>query len=355
MSPASTSRSLPVAPSGAARPPEPAGTDHGRVGTVSRLFAIPPWQEVRRRLIPLVVGLVLCGVAFGCIVKADLGLDPWDVLHQGISDRTGIPIGTVWPEEAAYRATLGTVAEAALGPTRGRVLQAMAFGLWHIVDARLTGQPVIGTVLLTGSNDKAKADAAAAKPAATPVSVAKVEERDATIWDEFSGRLEAVEQVEVRSRVAGAIQEIRFREGALVHKDDVLVVIDPALYAAEVARAEAALKLVQEPGFYDKLTAQTAKLVNGLAEAAREAGVTFCADSVGGMFGMYFSANVPSTYGQMMAGDKERFNRFFHGMLDEGVYFAPAMFEAGFVSAQHDDGVIAETVEAARRVFKRIA
>ena len=62
----------------------------------------------------------------------------------------GIPIGTVWPEEAAYRATLGTVAEAALGPTRGRVLQAMAFGLWHIVDARLTGQPVIGTVLLTG-------------------------------------------------------------------------------------------------------------------------------------------------------------------------------------------------------------
>ncbi|HWJ97799.1 MAG TPA: YitT family protein [Acidimicrobiales bacterium] len=62
---------------------------------MSRLFAIPPWTEVRRRLVPLIVGLVLCGVAFGCIVKADLGLDPWDVLHQGISDRTGIPIGTV--------------------------------------------------------------------------------------------------------------------------------------------------------------------------------------------------------------------------------------------------------------------
>ena len=122
-----------------------------------------------------------------------------------------------------------------------------------------------------------------------------------------------------------------------------------------VAAGMTTLKLVQEPGFYDKLTAQTAKLVNGLAEAAREAGVSFCADSVGGMFGMYFSATVPSTYAQMMAGDKERFNRFFHGMLDEGVYFAPAMFEAGFVSAQHDDGVIAETVEAARRVFKRIA
>jgi uncharacterized protein len=61
-----------------------------------------------------------------------------------------IPIGTVWPEEAAYRATLGAVAEEAFGPTRGRLLQAAAFGLWHIVDARVTGQPVVGTVLVTG-------------------------------------------------------------------------------------------------------------------------------------------------------------------------------------------------------------
>jgi membrane protease YdiL (CAAX protease family) len=61
-----------------------------------------------------------------------------------------IPIGTVWPEEAAYRATLGTVAEQAFGPVRGRLLQAVAFGLWHIVDARVTGQPVVGTVLVTG-------------------------------------------------------------------------------------------------------------------------------------------------------------------------------------------------------------
>ena len=61
-----------------------------------------------------------------------------------------IPIGTVWPEEAAFRATLGTVAEEAFGPTRGRLLQAAAFGLWHIVDARVTGQPVVGTVLVTG-------------------------------------------------------------------------------------------------------------------------------------------------------------------------------------------------------------
>ena len=73
------------------------------------------------------------------------------------------------------------------------------------------------------------------------------------------------------------------------------------------------------------------------------------------MFGMYFSANIPASYGQMMAGDKSRFNAFFHGMLDEGVYFAPAAFEAGFVSAQHDDAVIEETVAAARRVFARLA
>ncbi|MDN4036939.1 glutamate-1-semialdehyde 2,1-aminomutase [Massilia sp. YIM B02443] len=121
-----------------------------------------------------------------------------------------------------------------------------------------------------------------------------------------------------------------------------------------VAAGMTTLKLIQEEGFYEKLSAQAGKLVKGLTEAAREAGIAFCGDAVGGMFGMYFSETVPASYGQMMAGDKERFNRFFHGMLEEGVYFAPAMFEAGFVSIQHDDAVIAETVEAARRVFKRI-
>jgi glutamate-1-semialdehyde 2,1-aminomutase len=122
-----------------------------------------------------------------------------------------------------------------------------------------------------------------------------------------------------------------------------------------VAAGMTTLKLIQQPGFYEHLTAQTSKLVEGLTAAAKEAGVAFCADSVGGMFGLYFADTIPSGYGQMMAGDKERFNRFFHGMLDEGVYFAPAMFEAGFVSAAHDDAVILETVAAARRVFARIA
>jgi glutamate-1-semialdehyde 2,1-aminomutase len=119
-----------------------------------------------------------------------------------------------------------------------------------------------------------------------------------------------------------------------------------------VAAGMTTLRLIQQEGFYEKLTAQTARLAAGLAAAAKEEGVAFCADSVGGMFGIYFSEEVPGSYAEMMAGDKTRFNAFFHAMLDEGVYFAPAAFEAGFVSAQHDDAVIDETIAAARRVFK---
>ena len=83
--------------------------------------------------------------------------------------------------------------------------------------------------------------------------------------------------------------------------------------------------------------------------------MVFCADSVGGMFGLYFSETPPNNYAEMMAGDRARFNVFFHAMLDEGVYFAPAAFEAGFVSAQHSDEVIDETIAAARRVFPKTA
>jgi glutamate-1-semialdehyde 2,1-aminomutase len=121
-----------------------------------------------------------------------------------------------------------------------------------------------------------------------------------------------------------------------------------------VAAGMTTLKLVQAPGFYTRLAAQTAKLAAGLAAVAAEEGITFCADSVGGMFGIYFSAHVPTSYAEMMAGDRTLFNAFFHGMLDEGVYFAPAAFEAGFVSAQHDDAVIADTIAAAKRVFARL-
>ncbi|MES2742424.1 MAG: glutamate-1-semialdehyde 2,1-aminomutase [Pseudomonadota bacterium] len=122
-----------------------------------------------------------------------------------------------------------------------------------------------------------------------------------------------------------------------------------------VAAGMATLALIQQAGFYEHLSAQTAKLARGLTQAAQAAGVVFCADAIGGMFGIYFSETVPTSYAEMMAGDKTRFNAFFHAMLDEGVYFAPAAFEAGFVSAQHDDQVIEATLAAARRVFARLA
>jgi len=111
------------------------------------------------------------------------------------------------------------------------------------------------------------------------------------------------------------------------------------------------LKLVQAPGFYEKLTAQTAKLTDGLTQAAKAAGVIFSAQSVGGMFGLYFSANHPGSYAEMMQADKNAFNKFFHSMLDSGIYLGPSAFEAGFVSAAHSDADIAQTVQAAATAF----
>ncbi len=122
-----------------------------------------------------------------------------------------------------------------------------------------------------------------------------------------------------------------------------------------VAAGMSTLKLIQVPGFHASLAAQTAKLVRGLSVAAREAGVSFCADSVGGMFGLYFADAIPTSYAGVMACDKDRFNAFFHAILEAGVYFAPSAFEAGFVSAQHDDAVIDATLAAARDAFRQIA
>jgi len=118
-----------------------------------------------------------------------------------------------------------------------------------------------------------------------------------------------------------------------------------------VAAGLATLKLVQAPGFYDRLGTATKNLVDGLEQAARESNLRFCAQSVGGMFGMYFAARPPHTYAEVMQCDREAFNRFFHAMLREGVYFAPSAFEAGFVSSAHSVGDIDATVAAARRVF----
>jgi glutamate-1-semialdehyde 2,1-aminomutase len=110
----------------------------------------------------------------------------------------------------------------------------------------------------------------------------------------------------------------------------------------------ATLREIRKPGFFDALSERTQTVVDGLAGAAREAGVPMVGDSEGGMFGFFFANTLPQNYGAVMATDKERFNRFFHGMLERGVYFAPAMYEAGFVSAAHSADDIAATIAAAR-------
>ncbi|VVE50562.1 glutamate-1-semialdehyde aminotransferase [Pandoraea pneumonica] len=122
-----------------------------------------------------------------------------------------------------------------------------------------------------------------------------------------------------------------------------------------VAAGLATLKLIQAPGFYEELSKRTSKLVAGLVDAAGDAGVPFSGDSVGGMFGLYFRANVPGSFAEVTTSDVPRFNKFFHAMLDRGVYLAPSAFEAGFVSATHDDTVLEATLEAARAAFKAIA
>ncbi|MCI1003588.1 glutamate-1-semialdehyde 2,1-aminomutase [Herbaspirillum sp. C7C8] len=121
-----------------------------------------------------------------------------------------------------------------------------------------------------------------------------------------------------------------------------------------VAAGMATLKIIQQPDFYELLAAQTRKLTDGLSAAAKAAGVRFAADAIGGMFGLYFDTKVPTSYAEVMQGDKERFNRFFHKMLDAGVYFAPSAFEAGFVSAQHSDAIIEETIAAAAKAFTEL-
>ena len=122
-----------------------------------------------------------------------------------------------------------------------------------------------------------------------------------------------------------------------------------------VAAGLATLNKVRAPGFYEALGRRTQALVTALTEAARRRGVVFSARAVGGMFGVYFAAEPPSTYAEVMACDKAGFNRFFHAMLDRGVYLAPSAFEAGFVSAAHTDADIAATVAAAEAVFGEMA
>ena len=118
-----------------------------------------------------------------------------------------------------------------------------------------------------------------------------------------------------------------------------------------MAAGLAMLELVQAPGFHDELERRTHALCDGLEAAARAAGIAFTTQRVGGMFGMFFSNEIVDTYAQAMACDSAAFNRFFHAMLERGVYLAPSAFEAGFMSSAHDEGVIEDTLDAARAAF----
>jgi glutamate-1-semialdehyde 2,1-aminomutase len=122
-----------------------------------------------------------------------------------------------------------------------------------------------------------------------------------------------------------------------------------------VAAGLANLDIITRPGFFDCLSMQTKKFVDGMALRAKQAGVPFSVDSVGGMFGLYFSEKVPTSYAEVTASDIEAFKKFFHLMLDNGVYLAPSAYEAGFLSIAHDDTVLAEMFKAAEISFAAMA
>ncbi|MBL8396825.1 MAG: glutamate-1-semialdehyde 2,1-aminomutase [Candidatus Accumulibacter sp.] len=120
-----------------------------------------------------------------------------------------------------------------------------------------------------------------------------------------------------------------------------------------VAAGLATLKQIRQPGFYDSLAGRTQQLIDGLLAAARANRLPFSAQSIGGMFGLYFRAHCPATFAEVMDADQSAFKRFFHAMLDAGHYFAPSAFEAGFVSSAHTESDIASTIADAEQVFTR--
>lgn len=123
-----------------------------------------------------------------------------------------------------------------------------------------------------------------------------------------------------------------------------------------MAAGLATLEVISEPGFHTRLAASTDRLVTGLRDAAEQSDVAFTTNHVCGMFGLFFSGEPAiSRHEQVVAADHERFARFFHAMLNEGIYLAPSAFEAGFVSGAHDDAIIDTTVAAATRVFAQLA
>ena len=122
-----------------------------------------------------------------------------------------------------------------------------------------------------------------------------------------------------------------------------------------VASGLKTLEIVSRPGFYESLTSQTQKLMQGLKRSADEAAIPFAVDSVGGMFGFYFADRIPTSFEEVTKTDIEAFKKFFHAMLDEGVYLAPSAYEAGFTSIAHDDAVLEAIFAAARTAFKKLA
>jgi glutamate-1-semialdehyde 2,1-aminomutase len=116
----------------------------------------------------------------------------------------------------------------------------------------------------------------------------------------------------------------------------------------------ATLREIAKPGFYETLGARTQSLVDGLTAAAAQARVAFSGDCQGGMFGFFLLPELPSNYAKVMTSDSPKFNQLFHGLLDRGVYIAPALYEAGFVSAAHTDADIAQTVAVAAEVFAQL-
>jgi glutamate-1-semialdehyde 2,1-aminomutase len=118
-----------------------------------------------------------------------------------------------------------------------------------------------------------------------------------------------------------------------------------------VAAGLATLKRVLEPGFFDRLSATTTALVEGLVQRAARAGVAFSGAGLGGMFGLFFRASPPANFREVMQSDREAFNRFFHAMLARGVYLAPSAYEAGFVSSAHGPRELEQTFAAAEAAF----
>ena len=121
-----------------------------------------------------------------------------------------------------------------------------------------------------------------------------------------------------------------------------------------VAAGLKTLEIVAREGFYECLAGQTQKLMSGLKMAADQAGIPFAVDSVGGMFGFYFTSAVPSSFTEVTQSNIEAFKQFFHAMLDEGVYLAPSAYEAGFTSIKHDNAVVEQIINAAQKSFQKI-